>query len=71
MEIGKRIRQWMRENVVDEKVDQQLSELELLSRGFTIWPYDASEEQKNQALEDLMAGKPYQLYPPKREPVDE
>jgi hypothetical protein len=47
-------------------VDQQLSELELMHQGYTIWPSDASEEQKDQALDDLRTGKPYQFYPPKQ-----
>ena len=64
--VKRRIQQWSRENIVDRKVDQQLSELELMHQGYTIWPSDASEEQKDQALDDLRTGKPYQFYPPKQ-----
>ena len=64
--VKRRIQQWSRENIVDTRVDQQLSELELMHQGYTIWPSDASEEQKDQALDDLRTGKPYQFYPLKQ-----
>jgi competence protein ComGC len=64
--VKRRIQQWGKKNIADRKMDQQLSELELMHQGYTIWPSDASEEQKDQALDDLRNGKPYQFYPPKQ-----